>query len=698
MSNTVFLLCPLSAAMILAVSMTSVYADDSNDGATLPTITVTASTKTKSDVLTVPQAVSVVSAKDIDKRGAQGLDESLRYTAGVVSGGYGADPRSDWILVRGYSPARFLDGLALPTGTWTAASRIEPYGLESIEVDKGPSSVMFGQQPPGGMISMVSKKPREDGSNEVVVTGGSFDQREISGDVGGRLNADGSLLYRVVGVARNGDTNIDHSKDNRYYLAPSLTWKIDDATSLTVLSQVHKTDTSGTGGFLPSQGTTSYNPYGKISSSFNPGEPDYDTYKKLDRSIGYEFSHQFNDAVTLKQNLRYQQVDVEYQSVGALGLALDGNGQPTDYRTLNRYTYPLQEYSKVFAMDNQVAIKLDTAAIKHAVLVGVDYLESKNDFASGYGSAPTLDIFNPVYGASIVTPPFTYHTNSIFKQTGLYVQDQATYGRWGLTIGGRHDWVKNDIDDEISATTRTQNDNAFSGRVGLNYLFESGVAPYVAYSHSFQTQATNTAFDGSPFKPLTGDQIEAGVKYQPNKGNTLFTAAVYELNQKNALTVDPNHLFYSVQMGETRTRGVELEVNHRFDRNLTGTATYTYTDAKVTKASIDDPALGKQVALLPKQQFSLSADYAVREGSLAGLGFGGGVRYVGDHYGDSANLYKTSGYTLVDANAHYDIKDWRLQLSAANLLGKEYISACNSAAWCYYGYPRTFVASVRYRF
>lgn len=658
------------------------------DAKTMEAVNVVYSTtKTETPVVQIPQSVSVITPDRMQAYGVQGLDESVRYLAGVVGGSYGMDPRSDWILVRGYDPARFLDGLALPTGAWTSDSRIEPYGLERVEVNKGPSSAVYGQLPPGGMISMTSKRPSLDAPREVEATVGSFGEKQLAGDVGGQLDNDGHWLYRVVALARQGDSPLKHSQDDRYYFAPSLTWKPDDDTSFTLLARYQRALSNGVGGFLPEQGTLLPNPNGRIPRDVNPGEPGYDFYHKTDKSIGWDFSHRFNDTWSVRQDLRVEDAMVDHRSIGSLGLQ-------DDLSTLNRYNFPVYDRTHLFAVDNQAQAKFATGSAEHTVLMGVDYLRNSDDSRSAFGSAPTIDIYNPVYGAPIDRIPYTSRTESTLRQTGAYVQDQVNWGKWGIVASGRNDWVSNDTDDIIAGTHRKQTDNAFSGRLGLNYNFDSGVVPYLAYSHSFKTTVGAT-FAGESFKPITGDQYEGGVKYASPDGRTLLTAAVYQLTQKNALTVDPDHILFSIQQGRTRTRGAELEANVAITDDFSMTAAWAWTDARVTEAN--DASRGKRVALVPNRQGSVSADYSLHEGSLAGLGFGGGVRYIGRHYGDANNDFPTGGYALFDANVHYDFEQWRVQLTGSNLTDRNYITACNSAIWCYYGYPRTVTASVRYR-
>jgi len=648
-------------------------------------------TKTDTPIIEIPQSVSVITDEQMSVRGIQGIEEAVWYTAGAQGGGYGPDSRSDWLLVRGFTPARYLDGLALADGSGTGITRIEPYGLERLEVLKGPSSVVYGAMPPGGMVNMVSKRPTEQPLHEVGIEVGSYDLRQATFDFGGPLNDSGTLLYRLTGLARNSDTMVDYIKDDRYYLAPALTWKPSGDTTLTILSRWQKGDTASGGGFLPAAGTLLPNPNGKIPRDRFTGEPGQNDYDKILASIGYEFRHDFANGVTFNQNLRYGKADVDNDggNVGAFGLL-------ADERTLLRYLFPNENHTKTFGVDNNLQYDFDTGSVQHTALAGVDYRRANDDYASAFDfGVAGLDVFDPVYGSPVTVPAYTSHTRQIQSQLGVYLQDQIKLGRWGVTVGGRQDHVKTDTADLIGGGTAGQTDHAFSGRVGVNYQLAAGLVPYVAYSHSFQP-TVGTDFAGRAFRPTTGDQYEAGLKYQPAGGNGLLTLATYQITQKNSLTIDPNHTLYQVQQGQTRLRGVELEGRWNLGRNLSLYGDYTWSDSKVTRTN-DLPSLGKQIALLPKQQAALGADYTLLDGPLAGLGFGGGVRYVGDHYGDIYNQWKTPSYTLLDAAVHYDVGGWRLQLNASNLTDKEYVSVCNSAAWCYYGYARTITASARYR-
>lgn len=646
--------------------------------------------KTDSDLLEIPQSVTVVTREQIELQGASGLDESLRYTPGVVSAAYGPDSRSDWLMVRGFKPAIFLDGLAMPAGNWTQQTRIEPYALERVEVLRGTSSALYGALPPSGFVNAVSKRPQDTPRRELGLSLGSYQKKQLTADFTGPLNDDGTVLYRLVGLARDGKTELDHSYDRRYMLAPSLTWQPNADTSLTVLSLLQRADVRSVAGFLPAQGTLLPNPHGRISRSFYAGEPDFDRYRKDMRSIGYLFAHRWSPDLTLRQNVRFNHSVVDHPTVGPLGLA-------EDKRSLNRYVFTPYEVSRTWTLDNQAEYLLQAGGLDHTILAGLDYRQAHNDYSSGYGGgvAP-IDVFNPVYGSPVVRPAVSSHTRQKTEQWGLYLQDQIRWGEgWVATLSGRHDRVRIRTDNMLSEQRASQRDSEWSGRAGLSYVFDNGLAPYVSYSTSFEP-VSGTQFDGTAFRPSTGRQWEAGLKYRSDDDAIQLTAAVYTLDQKNVLTQDPVHLFEQVQQGKVRSRGLELEGRMKLNDNLTMIASYALTDSRMLHSTVAADQ-GKRVPMQPRHQAGLWADYRFSPASsLAGLGLGGGVRYVGSSYGDSANLWETPSYTLVDAQAHYDFDKWRLLLTVNNLTNKDYVSTCSSAIWCYYGYGRNISLSARY--
>ncbi len=653
-------------------------------------------TKTDTPLIEVPQSISVVTEEQIQKQEAQSVGAALRYTPGVNSEAFGSDSRYDWIYIRGFLAPKFLDGLQLPYGVGYGDPRVEPYGLERIEVLKGPSSSLYGQVPPGGLVNMISKRPTLLPLREVLLQYGSYYRYQGAFDLGGPIDERGQLLYRFTGLLRRSDTQIDYTEDNRIFLAPAFTFRPACNTTITLLSYFQKDDNKGLGlEFLPSQGTLFPNPNGKIPTSRFVGEPDFNTFDRTQYAIGYELEHRFNDMFSVRQNFRYITSDADPEN------AVIGAGLQPDLRTLNRAIYQIEEDLDAIAIDTEGIASFATGPVKHVVLAGFDYYWLRSDYSLGFGPAPTLDIFDPVYGQPLTTPPTITHTIQKQNQFGLYLQDQIFFKGFVLTLTGREDWVDDNTNNLLADTKTKQDDNAFSGRAGLNYVFDFGLAPYISFAQSFQ-QELGTTFEGEPFKPSKGKEYEAGIKYQPEWFPGIFAVAVYEIKQKNVLTPDPENEFFSIQTGKVRVRGFELEGTASPAPGFNLTGGYSYTDAVITGSTVPEEK-GKQLPQVPKDQWSVWADYTLQQSVLKGLGLGAGVRYIGDSYPDTVNSFKIPSFTLADAAVYYNfggitpkLGGLNLAVNAQNLFDKEYVSSCNGVNYCYYGSRRLILATLTF--
>lgn len=206
--------------------------------------------------------------------------------------------------------------------------------------------------------------------------------------------------------------------------------------------------------------------------------------------------------------------------------------------------------------DNQAQFDFKTGAIEHKLLTGIDYQNSKSDWEYQFGSAPSLDVTNPVYGLPIGPLTPIINSGQKLRQTGIYAQDQLSFGGFRAVLGVRHDWTEQNTDNRLAATTSDQSSEATSYRAGLLYLFDNGLAPYASYSTSFEP---NVGVDsgGNPFVPSKAQQYEIGLKYQPTGFDALFTVSAFDIRQQDALV--PDTLGFNVQEGEIRSRGLELE-------------------------------------------------------------------------------------------------------------------------------------------
>ena len=674
--------------------------------------------KSNTSLLETPQAVNVVTRTEMEQQGSVSVAQALRYTPGVV-GQYGDnDVRYDWLTVRGFTPARYLDGLVLPFGVrGYAQPRVDVFGLERVEVLKGPSSGLFGQTPPGGLVNMVSKKPTEERLREVDLQYGSFDRKQAAFDLGGPIDENRAVLYRLTGLVKDSGTQYDYVKDNKVYLQGGLTFNLSDATRLNLMAQYQKIWSPGGGGapVLPRVGTVVPSALGTIDRGRFVGDPSYDLFTNEQKMLGYTLEHQVNDRLGFKQTARVTQVDTNSRRV-QVG-AVFGDTQAA------RYAWSFPEKATTVQIDNQLNAELDWGATRHRITAGVDYLRDRADYTEsqlgifyrpGTTTPELFDLYHPVYGnRAVAVPPDALRIHQTREQLGVYLQDQVSFDKWRLTLAGRQDWTNTDSNTTNIATSgaatfrRTDIDaNRFTGRAALAYAMDNGVTPYVSYSTSFQPLA-GIRSDGTNLKPSTGKQTEAGVKFQPANRNALLTAAVFDIRQDDVSATDPTNSNYSIQVGQVTSRGFELEAKGSVTKALNLTLAYTYMDTEITRASSTAASAGRagnRLNFVPRHQAAVWADYTVQTGPLAGLGMGAGVRYRGSVFGDLANAQEVGGVTLVDAALRYDLgrldetlKGADLSVNFSNLFDRKYVVNCLAASACYWGTERTAVANLRYR-
>ncbi|MDZ7282276.1 TonB-dependent siderophore receptor [Sphingomonas sanguinis] len=665
------------------------------------------SSGSKSDlpILLTPQAINTITAEEIAVRGVQSLTQAIQNTPGVV-GQYGdTDVRHDWIIVRGFNPVRYLDGMRLPFGARGYAQiRIEPYGLERIEVLKGPASSLYGQSAPGGLINMVSKRPTDQPLHEVLLQAGSFDRFQGGIDFGGPIG-DTALSYRLTGLVRTSDTPTDYLNEKRVFIAPSLRFAPDDRTSITLLGQYQKIVSDGGGAppALPVVGTLRANPVGQISRSLFIGDPGYDHFRNEQFTAGVELRRDLSEALRFEQNIRYADVTTDTQRVQGIALAADN-------RTLSRYAWAFPERSHVWTTDTRLHLRGRTGEVTHDALIGLDYQYERARYdESALRLVPSIDVFAPVYTRGTVRPPIATTIRQNRDQTGIYGQYNGSLGRLSLLASGRYDWADSTTNSLTVASNRQtqarQSDRQFTGRIGLTYRVLNDLAAYASYGTSFQPTAGTDRL-GQAFAPSLGKQWEGGVKYQFRHLPGLITLAVFDLRQTNVTTPDPVDIRFNTQTGEARVRGVEAEAKFTPVHGLNLIASYAYSESKVLQANRNAAGAsiqGNALAFVPDHQASARADYSFPSGALKGVGIGAGVTYFGSLYGDAANLYRIPAATIADAALRFDLasvspalKGANLALNVSNVFDRRYLKTCISATGCYFGAPRTALLSLRY--
>lgn len=687
-------------------------------------------TKTDTPIIQTPQSISVVPRDQIEAQNADSAKQALRYTAGVAGENRGNFGGYDIMYGRGFILDQYWDGMKLPGAAGVFPPQPEMFGIERVEFLRGPSSVLFGQGSLGGLVNLVSKRPSAVASNEVVLQGGSYGRIQGGFDSTGPLDKNGDFLYRITGFAKDADNQVNYVKEQRYYISPALTWRPTKDTSWTVKFDYQNDPSVGYYNFVPMQGSLTPNPGGvKIPTSFYSGDPNFNTMSRTTYAVSSFFDHEFNDVFKVRQNTRF--IDTSGTMKQVLPLGLDSNIGFGDPDQMWRYAQGVRERITSLTTDTQGEFKFGTGPVDHKVLVGVDtqnilfkqaFAQSAPDIPCFISlpcsaqSAPPISLSSPIYGYQILNPlddpnSFTHqNTRQTLQQIGIYAQDQMKIGRLSVVGGVRYDSAQSstntvDFVDPASGGLVKQNDHATTGRVGLVYEFDSGVAPFATYATSFNPTLGTDSSTGNPLKPTTGELHEVGVKFQPAGSKIFAQFSVFELTQQNYTTQDPNiSVLNRKQIGEVRSRGFEIEGRAQVTDNFVVLASYTNVDPVITKSNGAD--LGMIPTWVPRQIGAVWGDYTIREGALNGLGFSLGVRHMGQTFGDAANTLVVPSYTLADAGIHYDLenldprfKGAKLSVNATNLFDKIYVSQCTVQFDnnCVYGLRRQVLATLRYK-
>ncbi|MES2259413.1 MAG: TonB-dependent siderophore receptor [Pseudomonadota bacterium] len=702
----------LAAAIQLALFGAHAHAADAEG--VLPTVNITAQqengylvtrsaagTKTDTPIIETPQSVSVVSAEQFTAQGARDLADAFSYTAGI-SRREGNDKTIDTFNIRGFQSIAgfgsiYRDGIKYTVNAYNGKQEL--YGLESVELLKGASSVLFGAAAPGGIINSVSKRARPDIVREINVQVGNQSHKQVSADLGGAIDADKKLSWRLTALGRDSDTMTDYVGDDRVYIAPAFTWQPNADTSLSVLAHYQNDKTAYAYG-LPFEGTIVPNKNGTLPRNLYVADPSFNRYETTQRSLGYQFDHRFNSTTKLHHSLRYFKSDVVLPLIYTTGWAPVPASQSP--RLMTRGAQDRDDRSHMYTTDTSLEHIVQTGPVQHKLLAGVDYTYAYHESERYTRTMAPLDLFKPVYGIQPGAERVLYEWFPKTKQRrlGIYAQDQIKFDKLTVLAGVRHDntsdtttpfappvvWAK----ETASATT---------GRVGAVYQFSNGIAPYASWSQSFEPVEGADRM-GVHFKPTKGEQFEIGVRYQPAGGNTMISAAVYDLTQANGLAPDPVDFSMYVQQSEVRSRGFELEVNTALTKQIKLIAAYAYTDARMTKSTIPDylgilgaPYIGKRTPGVPYNQLSVWGEYSAPFG-VSGLKAGLGARYTGESVTQvpTANV---GANTVLDAMLSYEQRNWRFALNARNLTDKNYIEYCNFS--CFYGAAREIKLTAAYR-
>ncbi|MEZ0316602.1 MAG: TonB-dependent siderophore receptor [Methylophilaceae bacterium] len=635
-------------------------------------------TKIDSEVIETPQSIAIVTAEQIEDTKATSLAEAMAYTPGIMHD-WGYSNSYDVFYSRGYrlqdgNGGVYRDGLKLGASGW-ASGQQEPYGMERVELLKGAASVLFGAAAPGGILNVITKQPHPDMVNEVRVEAGNYEHKALALDVGNTWSD--QVSGRVVFLARNAETEVDHIPNDTVYIAPSLRFAPSEDTSLTLLAHFNKRRTAYIYG-VPVEGSLISSPNGRIPRDRFIGEPGYDRQDTNQHSLGYLFSHDFSDALSLKHGVRYLDSRNHIHFTG-----IDGTNAG-DSRLIDRTAYDELESTRGISVDTNLTYRFETGELKHTVTGGVDFSRYTIGSRWKVATLAPLNVFDPVYGSEPGTFALAFDSEEKQRRIGVYVQDQIKFGGLTVLFGGREDRA-----NSAPVGGEEEDTSAFSSRFGLVYEFDNGFAPFVSFSESFEPQS-GTDNNGKRYKPTEGEQIELGLRWQNADGSFLASGAVYRLLQTNVKSRRIG-LPQPVQTGEVLSEGVEFEAKGKLTHNLSVIASYSYTDA-VTRKSEVASQVGLPQPGVPQNQAALWAKF--ENVWLPGLEFGLGARYVGTTEDWNGTRTSVPSFVTFDTLLGYTTGPWSVDLNINNLTNKDTMLC--SYATCVYGDGRRATASVGY--
>ncbi|MBD2091503.1 TonB-dependent siderophore receptor [Microcoleus sp. FACHB-1515] len=654
--------------------------------------TTSVGTRTDTPLRDVPQAIQVIPQQVLEDQQARSIIDGLQNAVGLTALANPSSSRT-YFTIRGFENfGNFLvNGIPDPQ----ISSDATFINVERLEVLRGPASVLYGQtrfSGLGGTINVVTRQPLRNPFYEVSATAASFNDYQGAIDFSGPLNDARTVRYRFIAGYQDFDSFLDFEEGIEISVAPSLALELGENTDLTIEGDVNIQERNGQQPEgQPAVGTVLPNPNGTIDRSFNPGGPQVDNFT-VNARAGYRFEHRFSEDWRIRNAFLYTIYDDDDRD-GAPQI-FNGSLAP-DNRTLNRRYFSGSQFYDSYYLDTNLLGEFRTGTIDHQLLFGFSLSRDESDVTGEVGDAPPIDIFNPVYDQNVNLTGPTFSNFTTRDTLGLYLQDQVTLAEnLRFLLGGRLDFFEERTDDRLADTETNQSDTAFSPRIGVVYQPIPAVSLYASYSRSF-APTIGLAADGETFRPERGTQYEIGAKVDIND-QLSANLALYDLTRTNVTTADPDNPNFSIQTGEQRSQGIEVDINGEILPGWNVIAGYAYNDARVTEDnSIPE---GNRLRNAPEHSFNLWTTYRIQAGDLEGLGFGLGFYFVGDRPGDLANSFKLPSYFRTDAAIFYERDRFRAAINIRNLFDIEYYPTADSINRVDVGAPFTVQGTLAWRF
>ncbi|MDR0226115.1 MAG: TonB-dependent siderophore receptor [Burkholderiaceae bacterium] len=627
------------------------------------------------------QSISVVTHQQIEEKQLRTVAEALEGVAGVSSGAYGRRGWDDFIIRGQISSAQtYVDGLRAQTSTNVLRSE-DIFGIASIDVVKGPTSVGFGLALPGGLVNLTTKRPQAESFARAGVSYGSYGLKEANFDLNYAPGASSKGALRIVGRASDQQDPTDYVYFKNQYLATSYNFDLDGRNELSVIASYQHRD------YIRNQGIPqNYEKYGR---KIFIGEPDR-SYKVDSYRLGANYAHYFDNDWVFRQNFALSKGSSLSDSVFAAANARF----PLVARQIN---YQDKQDTNI-ALDSYLQRHFQLGRVGYELTAGVDMMRERSDY---YQRVDNINAFNadrPVYGVTSIKEGKPSWNLTYNQYVGLYLRNTFKIDeKWIVGLSGRHDWTRVEIQDKLGGGSISNSNTAFTGSASLMYQVNDFLAPYVSHSTSFMP-VTDAGINGSLLNPEEGRQTELGVKFQALDRRVQGYVAVYDLRRRNVTEYDAT-LGYSIQTGEQTTKGFEAEIAASLTRQWNVSAAYSYIPTARTSQSLTASEIGKRTNHVPRNAGTLFTQYYFSPDRL-GWNMGAGLRMQGARTAQRGSYFvNLPKYTLFDLNLGYEQKAWGVNLAIKNLLDKDYIQGTTpNAQLISFGSPRTVVLSAKFRY
>ncbi len=649
------------------------------------------STRTDTALRDSPQSVQVVPRDVLVDQQDIRLTDALTNVSNVQPAGT-IQGRSDTYVLRGFNTQTYaIDGVLLnPANTFQPTQR-DLANVERVEVLKGPTSVLYGRGDPGGLINIVTRQPMLTPSADLTLQGGSYAFRRLQGSVTGAVPGTDGLAARFSFATQDDPTFRDFGgpANSRHFFAPSLLWTPDASTRISLNAEFSRQHSQYDEGLTAFRGRV---PLDNIRRYY--GES-WSRYYGESNSITLKAEHDVNESLTLRQVINGQWGRFDVFATRATGVSANGAS------LTRRLTEVESIYNSIDSQTEAVA-RFDLFGFRHTALFGVEIVDGYRHPYSQQGTASPVSFLNPIRGSipQIGTLALQSDLRQKLFMVGTYMQDQIELAEGlQLVLGVRLD-TANQLYFQRTATNNTvpptQDVTGTSPRVGLVWRPIEPLTVYGSFTTSFTPQTANVIGGLTP-APETGEQVEIGTRIDLIPDRLTLSAAAFRIIRANVAAADPSNTGFSIITGEQRSQGVEADIAGEILPGWRIIGGIGYLDARVTQDTTI--AIGNRLPAAPTFSTSLWSTYQFQSGPMRGWGFGGGVTYVGERFGDITNSYKVGAYARLDATVFYEIDPtWRFAVNGRNLTDRRYIEQPFNQFNNLPGSPLTVLASLTARY